>query len=101
MTFPAIDSARFDAAPRTGAPVLKLPSVNLLSPKTLQRIAVRHARRRLVAAGLAGVVFIGGGWMVQSARLSSAHQRLTDQQAATTPLNAQLNALAPIAAFYS
>ncbi|HEX3828842.1 MAG TPA: hypothetical protein VHV82_16395 [Sporichthyaceae bacterium] len=101
MTFPAIDSARFDAAARTGTPVLKLPSVNLLSPKTLQRLAVRRVRRRLVAGGLVAVVFVGGGWMVQSARLTSAHQQLTDEQAATTPLNAQLTALAPIATFYS
>lgn len=101
MTFPALDSVRFDAAARTGTPVLKLPSVNLLSPKTLQRLAVRRVRRRLLAGGLVAVVFVGGGWMVQSARLSSAHQQLTDEQAATTPLNAQLNALAPIATFYS
>ncbi len=101
MTFPAIDSARFDAAARTGSPVLKLPSVNLLSPATLQSIAVRRVRRRLIAAGLVAAVFVGGGWMVQSARLSSAHQRLTNEQAVTAPLNQQLAALAPIAQFYS
>jgi hypothetical protein len=101
MTFPAIDSARFDAAARAGTPVLKLPSVNLLSPRTLQRLAVRRARRRLVAGGLVAVVFVGGGWVVQSARLNSAHQQLTDAQAATAPLSSELNALAPVATFYS
>jgi hypothetical protein len=101
MTFPAIDSTRFDAAARTGTPVLKLPSVNLLSPATLQSIAVRRVRRRLVAAGLVAAVFVGGGWMVQNARLGAANQRLGNEKSATAPLNQQLAALAPIAQFYS
>jgi|GEM_PF-1001055 len=101
MTFPSVESARFDAAARTGTPVLRLPSVNLLSPATLEGLAVRRVRRRLFAAGLVAVVFVGGGWLVQSARLSSAHHRLATEQAATAPLNAELDKLAPVARFYA
>ncbi|MGQ0465218.1 MAG: hypothetical protein ACT4QG_07835 [Sporichthyaceae bacterium] len=88
-------------APRTGIPGPRLPQVNLLSPDTLQNLAVRQVKRRLVAAGLVGVVLVAGGWGVQSWRLSSAKSDLAAEQALTPPLQAQLTELEPVARFVS
>jgi hypothetical protein len=86
-------------APRTGTPGPRLPSVNLLSPDTLEHLAVRHVKRRLVAAGLVGALLVGGGWMVQSVRLSSAKSDLATEQKATGPLQSELASLAPVGQF--
>lgn len=86
-------------APRTGTPGPRLPSVNLLSPDTLEHLAVRHVKRRLVAAGLVGALLVGGGWVVQSMRLSAAKSDLATEQAATGPLQAELASLAPVGQF--
>lgn len=88
-------------APRSGTPATRLPSVNLLSPDTLVSLAVRQVRRRLVAAGLVGAVLIGGGWAVQSMRLSGAKDDLAAEQAQAGPLQQQLAALDPVAKFVS
>ncbi|GAA0610299.1 hypothetical protein GCM10009547_10400 [Sporichthya brevicatena] len=85
---------------RTGQPSRTLPSVNLLPESTLEALAVRRVRHRLVAAGLAGAVLVGGGWMVQTQRLHSAEDRLAAEQALTPALNAQVAALAPVAQFF-
>ncbi|WP_019874611.1 PilN domain-containing protein [Sporichthya polymorpha] len=86
--------------PRTGQPSRILPSVNLLPSSTLEALAVRRVRHRLVAAGLVGAVLVGGGWMVQTQRLHSAEDRLAAEQALTPALNAQVAALAPVAQFF-
>jgi len=86
-------------ASRTGVPGPRLPQVNLLSPDTLQHLAVRQVKRRLVAAGLAGALLVAGGWGVQSWRLSSAKSDLTAEQALTPPLEGQLAELDPVARF--
>lgn len=88
-------------APRTGTPGPHLPSVNLLSPDTLEHLAVRQVRRRLVAGGLVGVLLVGGGWVAQSMRLAAAEDDLATEQAQTPPLRRQLGALDPVAKFVS
>ncbi len=87
--------------PRAGIPGPRLPSVNLLSPDTLQHLAVRQVRRRLIAAGMVGALLVGGGWAVQSMRLSSAKSGLAAEQALTPPLRTELASLQPVATFVS
>jgi hypothetical protein len=96
-----IELTKPGAISRLSTPGPRLASVNLLSPATLEWIAVRRVRRRLVAAGLVGALAIGGGWLVEGAKLHSAQHRLTAEQAQTAPLQAQLTALEPIARFFS
>lgn len=88
-------------APRTGTPTTRLPSVNLLSPDTLTHLAVRQIRRRLVAAGVAGALLVGGVWTVHSIRLSGAKDDLANEQAQAGPLQQELAALEPVAKFVS
>lgn len=88
-------------APRTGTPGPHLPSVNLLSPDTLEHLTVRQVRLRLVVAGLVGALLVGGGWIAQSMRLSVAEEDLATEQSQTPPLRAQLASLDPVATFVS
>lgn len=88
-------------APRIGVPGPRLPQVNLLSPDTLEHLAVRQVKRRLVAAGLVGALLVAGGWGAASWRLSSAKSALAAEQALTPPLQGQLAELDPVARFVS
>lgn len=99
MTYPNESVATL--APRTGTPGPRLPQVNLLSPDTLAHLAVRQVKRRLVAAGLVGVVLVAGGWGAATWRLSSAKSDLAAEQALTPPLQSQLAELDPVARFVS
>jgi hypothetical protein len=106
MSFVTLDKARSalktPAAPsRSGKSSRTLPSVNLLSPATLEHIAVSHLRKRFLAGGLAVAVVLGGGWLLQTQRLHSAQDRLAAEQAATPALTAQVQALAPVSQFYA
>ncbi len=85
---------------RSGQVSSTLPSVNLLPSSTLEALTVRRMRQRFVAAGLVGAVLVGGGWVLQTQRLSSAEDRLAAEQALTPSLQAQVAALAPVAQFY-
>lgn len=99
MTYPNESVATL--APRTGIPGPRLPQVNLLSPDTLEHLAVRQVKRRLVAAGLVGALLVAGGWGVASWRLSSAKGALAAEKALTPPLQGQLAELDPVARFVS
>lgn len=106
MSFVALDKAKSalktpPAPTRSGKSSRTLPSVNLLSPATLEHIAVTHLRKRFLAGGLAVAVVLGGGWMLQTQRLHSAQDRLAAEQAATPALTAQVAALEPVSQFYA
>jgi hypothetical protein len=96
-----IELTKPGAITRVSTPGPRLASVNLLSPATLESLAVRRVRRRLVAAGLAGAVLVGGGWLLETSKLHSAQSRLAAEQAQTAPLQAQLTALEPVAKFFA
>lgn len=96
-----IELTKPGAITRISTPGPRLASVNLLSPATLESLAVRRVRRRLLAAGLVGALVVGGGWLVEGAKLHSAQHRLASEQAQTAPLQAQLTALEPVARFFA
>ena len=89
------------AATRVAKATRALPSVNLLSPSTLDRMAVLRLRRRFVAGGLALSVVVGGGWMLQTQRLHGAEDRLAAELAMRPALQQQVDALAPVAAYFA
>lgn len=89
------------AAARAGKATRALPSVNLLSPSMLDRMAVLRLRQRFVAGGLAMSVLVGGAWLMQTQRLNSAEDRLAAEQAMAPALQSQVNALAPVATYYA
>ncbi len=104
MSFVTLDKvkSKVPAAPsRSGKSSRVLPSVNLLSPATLEHIAVARLKRQFLAGGLAVAVVLGGGWAVQTQRLHAAEDRLAAEVAATPPLTAQVAALEPVAQFYN
>jgi hypothetical protein len=86
---------------RVATPGPRLASVNLLSPSTLESLAVRKVRQRVIAAGLVGALAIGAGWLYEGTKLHSAQHRLAAEQAQTAPLQAQLTALEPVARFFA
>ncbi|HZE67621.1 MAG TPA: hypothetical protein VE081_13370 [Sporichthyaceae bacterium] len=96
-----VELTKPSAVARVSTPGPRLASVNLLSPVTLESLAVQKVRRRLIAAGLVGAVVVGGGWLAEGARLHSAQHRLATEQAQTAPLQAQLAALEPVARFFA
>jgi hypothetical protein len=96
-----VELSKPTAVSRTSTPGPRLASVNLLSPNTLESLAVRKVRQRLIAAGLVGALAIGGGWLYEGMKLHSAQDHLAAEQAQTAPLQAQLTALEPVAKFFA
>jgi hypothetical protein len=86
-------------AVRTGRSSRTLPTVNLLSPTTLDGMAVTRVRNRFVVGGLVLGLAVGAGWLVRTAELHSAQDRLAAETAMKPALQAQVNALAPVAQF--
>lgn len=77
---PKIPRQTAAAAIRAGKASRSLPTVNLLSPSMLERMAVTRLRQRFVAGGLAMSVLVGGMWLLQTQRLDSAQDRLAAEQ---------------------
>jgi hypothetical protein len=80
---------------------VRLPTVNLLSPASLEELALRQLRRRFVLGAVALMILLGLGWAVQSIRVAQAEQELVAQQRQTAGLTAEVNALAPVRLFYA
>jgi len=76
-----------------------LPSVNLLSQSEFDRMAVRRLRRRFVAGGVALVVLVGAGWLVQHMRVNDAEKLVAVEQAQTSRLSSQTQTLTTIKTF--
>lgn len=78
----------------------RIPIVNLLSPELQEAIERARLKRlfALLAVGL--VVAMGVLWAGQTALINAAQSRLEEEQAVSTQLAAEQNALAPVRAFY-
>lgn len=98
---PASGRKRARGVRRNGRPAEQapLPSVNLLSPSALERLATRRLRRRFVAAAATLVVLVAAGWGVQHLRVGEAEQLLTVEQAETARLTEETRALLPVRTF--
>jgi type IV pilus assembly protein PilM len=76
-----------------------LPSVNLLSPWSFGRIAVRRLRTRFAVACLVLVSVAAAGWGLQMMRVGDAEALLTVETAETSRLTERTNALQPVKTF--
>ena len=81
--------------------VATLPRVNLLPVAVRQAVAMRKVRRWLIAAVVLLVVAVSGIWYLQGSRIDEAEERLAAAQATGAELQAQVDALGSIKAFYS
>lgn len=96
----AADAARRpSSSKRKGRIAVTLPSVNLLSPWALERIAVRRLRIRFMVGCLGLVVAVAGAWGVQTMRVADAESLLVTEDAETSRLTEQTNELQPVKAF--
>jgi hypothetical protein len=84
---------------RTGRSTATLPSVNLLSPAAVERLATLRLRRRFVAGAAVLVVLVAGVWGAQHLRVGEAEQLLAVEQAETARLTQETRALLPVRAF--
>lgn len=82
---------QFVAAPAT---------VNLLSPEVLAAVELRRLRRLFMVLAVGLVVAIIAAWFGQAALISSAESKKTDEEARTTALTSQLQALTPVKIYY-
>lgn len=85
----------------SGHPRIGLPSVNLLSQSSFDRLTARRLRHRFMAAGLVLLALVGAGWAVQHVRVSEAQKLVVVEQGETARLNARTQTLAPVRAFVS
>ena len=76
-----------------------LPLVNLLSPASLDLIAVRRLRRRFLWGGLAVAMLVAGLWATQHLRVGEAEKVVAIEQAETARLNSESRALIPVRAY--
>lgn len=83
---------------RRGAsgPVEVCASVDLLSPWVHEQLRVHRWRRRLLAAGVALVVLLAGGWSYQRLALAGAAADLRGEEAVAGQLTREIAALAPV-----
>lgn len=82
-----------------GAARRPLPAVNLLSPWSFERMAVRRLRLRFLAAAVVLVAAVGAVWPVQALRVSDAEGLLAVEQAETARVQEQTSALQPVRTF--
>lgn len=75
------------------------PAVNLLSATHFARLSARRLRRRFVLGGVALVLLTGAAWAFQHVRVDEAHKLVAVEQAETSRLTAQTQALAPVRTF--
>jgi hypothetical protein len=75
------------------------PTVNLLSPWTLEAAVTQRLTQRFVAAGVVLLMLIGAGWAVQHMRTDKAEQELSVHRSQTTRLTAHTRALSPVQTF--
>lgn len=78
-----------------------LPAVNLLSQSAFDRLTVRALRQRFAAGAVALAVVVGAGWGIQHVRVGEAHKMVEVEQAQTTRLYSETQALAPVRSFVS
>ena len=78
---------------------IDLPTVNLLSPSVFEAMAVRTLQRRFVAAALALVLLVAGGWVVQHLRAEQAAKLLVVEEGETARLTAKAEDLAPVSTY--
>jgi type IV pilus assembly protein PilM len=76
-----------------------LPSVNLLSPWSFGRIAVRRLRIRFAVGCLVLVSVATAGWGLQMMRVGDAEALLTVETAETSRLTERTNVLQPVKTF--
>lgn len=76
-----------------------LPSVNLLSDSAFERLAARRLRHRFGAGAVAMVAVVAGAWGFQHLRVEEARKLVAVEQAETTRLTGQTQALAPVRTF--
>ena len=74
----------------------RVPTVNLLSPWVFEALATRRLRRRFGVGVLALVLVTAAGWGVQHLRIGQAEEVLAVEQAETSRLTAETNALTPV-----
>jgi len=75
------------------------PTVNLLSPWTLEAAVTQRLTQRFVAAAVLLVMLIGVGWGVQHVRTDRAEQELSVHQAQTARLTTHTRELSPVQTF--
>lgn len=90
---------RPSSSKRKGRIPVTLPSVNLLSPWALERIAVRRLRIRFMVGCLGLVVAVAAAWGVQTMRVADAESLLVTEDAETSRLAEQTNELQPVKAY--
>ena len=78
---------------------IDLPTVNLLSPSVFEAMAVRTLQRRFVAAAVALVLLVAGGWVVQHLRAEQAAKLLVVEEGETARLTAKAEDLAPVSTY--
>lgn len=84
-------------ATRRGAePATVRASVDLLSPWVHEQLRVHRWRTRLLAAGVALVLVIGGAWTYQRLALAGAAADLRGEEAVAGQLTREIAALAPV-----
>lgn len=84
---------------RTPAVVPTMPTVNLLSQSEFDRQAVRRLRHRFLAGGVVMLLLVAAAWTVQHMRVGEAEKLVAVEQAETSRLVAETQALAPVRAF--
>lgn len=78
----------------------RIPIVNLLSPELQEAIERARLKRLFALLAVALLVVMGLLWTGQTALINAAQNRLEDEQAVSTQLAAEQNALAPVRSFY-
>jgi len=78
-----------------------LPTVNLLSQSAFDRLTVRALRQRFAAGAAVLALVVGAGWGIQHVRVGEAQKMVEVEQAQTTRLSAETQALAPVRSFVS
>lgn len=74
----------------------QLPAVNLLSPWSFERLAVRRLRIRFAISCLALASVAAAAWSLQTMRVADAEALLAVENAETSRLTARTNALQPV-----
>ena len=75
------------------------PTVNLLSPWTLEAAVTQRLTQRFVAAAVLLLMLIGVGWGAQHVRTDQAQQDLSVHRSQTARLTAHTQALSPVQTF--
>lgn len=78
-----------------------LPIVSLLSPKIEAQAQIRRMRRNLALTAVGVVGAIAALWVGQAAQIAAAENRLADVTEQGQQIQARVNALQPIKAFYT